>query len=821
MLMNINQLMYKLENPQVYTGREINAVHKPVENIRAGHFINVCLVFPDKYEIGMSHQGLIILYHLLNQMEHVNAERCFLPGKQSIETFKEHNVPLFSLESKTPLKNFHLVGFSLLSEMNYTNVLQVLDLAQIPLLSRDRENDNPFPLIAAGGISAVNPEPLRDFIDLFGIGDGEEIFPDIIRILEEGIQNRLTREELLDHMDNIPGIYVPSLHPPVKSGRFYVPDLEPGTVKKRVTKNLGDTTNENSWIVPLANVVFNRLTVEIARGCPQNCRFCQAKSYYAPYRPRSIEKSSSHITAGLKATGFESFSLSSLSAGDYPDLPELLESIPGIIPPGVSFSLPSLRPSTLSDHLLATVALFKRTGITIVPEAGTQRLRNVINKDVTDEEIFAAVEMALRNRWQKIKLYFMLGLPTETMEDIDGIVRIITGMHAMARAAKQKIKIHASFSSFVPKPQTPLQWAKRQSLDDLFKKTKYLKDQLKTISHRYLKLDFHDPRGGIVETIMTRGDYRTGELLLEAFEKGEVFSAWDHDFNFPVWEKLIEGTVYREFLSEFSLDEALPWDFLQVNFKKEYLKEEYCNALKAVPTPSCDSMECKTCGGCLYKMKRKNMSDRQEQQKEPTAAAKPLNNVSFNKIRIFYEKTGDFIFFSHLSIVKYIERLIRRTGIVFKCTEGFTPRIKITTLPALPVFAAGKNEVAEVYLDASYPENRIMVLLNQSAAPAGFTFKGVRICNPTPALPRDIHFLGFEFHNRDVRHLIDEITSLLGESDAINYSENHLALTIDYANQGQERFAKIYKHIDPEKKYTMNLTRTMVRFKSEGKLSNE
>ncbi|NIM14482.1 MAG: TIGR03960 family B12-binding radical SAM protein [Candidatus Aminicenantes bacterium] len=824
-MINIDEFIFKLENPQVYTGREINVARKEISPGRMDDFIHVCLVFPDKYEIGMSHYGLIILYHLLNNMKHVNAERCFLPGKPSIQAFKQYSVPLFSLENKIPLKNFDIIGFSLLAEMNYTNVLQVLDLAGIPLRTRERRET--FPIIAAGGISTVNPEPLREFIDVFGIGDGEALFPDIIEVVSEAKEKKLSRNDVLKRLDAIESLYVPFLYPPVKRGRFYVPDLESGKIKKRVIKTIEDFPEHDRVIVPLVNVVFNRLNVEIARGCPQNCRFCQAKSYYAPYRSRPLEQNIRQIAHGLRETGFGAFSLSTLSTGDYPDLQELLELIPDVIAlaPGVKFSLSSLRPSTLSHQLLSTIALFKRTGITIVPEAGTQRLRNVINKNVTDEEIFQAVELTLRNKWQKIKIYFMLGLPNETMEDIDGIVRLIRKMVEMSRGARQKIKIHASFSPFVPKPQTPLQWAPRENFDNILEKARHIKEQLRPIK-RFLDLDFHIPYNSVVETLLARGDYRVGELLLAAFQKGEIFSAWDQDFNFPVWEGLMHGSDhdYDVFLQEIPMDEPLPWDFLEVNFRKEYLQEEYCKALAGEPTPTCGEMACNDCKGCIYGMKRREplaaevLNQKIRELKQEIAALQGKSPgpepAAYNKIRIFYEKTGDFIFFSQLSMMQYIERLIRRAGIAFKCSKGFTPRIKISSLPALPVFAAGLEEVVELFVDVSLKENEILDLLNKSALPEGFKFKNVIVCNDVPPLSRDIHLIGYEIIVKELPQRIHEISQYLEDTDFASYSGDRLILKIDYSNRGQERFTSIYRAIDPEKKNTRYLTRTHVRFKS-------
>jgi radical SAM family uncharacterized protein/radical SAM-linked protein len=809
----MKEFLFKLENPQVYTGREINAVRKPFTHDQ----INVCLIFPDKYEIGMSHYGLILLYHTLNKLEKVNAERCFLPGKASIKTFKTHQVPLFSLENKIPLKKFDIVGFSLLSEMNYTNVLQVLDLAEIPLRSRDRQDV--FPVIAAGGISVVNPEPLRKFIDVFGIGDGEILFPDIITAVKEAKEKKIAREMLLNQLDKIESLYVPDLYPPVKKGRFYVPNLETGAIKKRVMKKMENSIPGDRVIVPLGNVVFDRLNVEIARGCPKNCRFCQAKSYYAPYRFAPLEKNLRYIEVGLKETGYETFSLSTLSTGDYPYLDELLQLIPHVISlPGITLSLSSLRPSTLSNHILSTIAMFKRTGITIVAEAGTQRLRNVINKDVTDEEIFQAVELALRYKWQKIKLYFMLGLPTETCEDIEGIIQMVQQILEMAKKARQKVKLHTSFASFVPKAQTPLQWAKREDLKELSERIKYIKANLSGI--RPLDLDIHVPHNSIVETILARGDYRVGELLLQAFEKGQIFSAWDAEFHFPVWTELIKNSVYEEFLSEYSLDETLPWDFLEINYKKEYMKREYRNALSAVPTPTCAQRQCKDCSGCIYSTKQpikvppltREMTQFIENRN--IDKIKSSSDIVFNKIRLFYEKTGDFVFFSQLTMMKYIERLIRKSGIIFKCTEGFTPRIKITSLPPLPVFAQGLEEIVELFIDASLKESEILERLTRSAAPEGLKFKSVLECNDSPPLSRDIHFIGYELIVKDIQQHIDNISQYLEETDFTSFSGNRLILTIDYSKQGQERFAKIYKTIDPERQRTRYLTRTHVKFKN-------
>ncbi len=822
--MTINEFIYKLANPQVYTGKEINVIHKiPTENS-----INICLVFPDTYEIGMSHDGIKILYHMLNQLPDVIAERCFLPEKASIQVFKEHNFPLFSLETKRPLKTFDLIGFSLLTEMTYTNVLQVLDLAQIPIRREHREQREQtgehFPIIAAGGISAVNPEPLRDFIDIFALGDGEILFPEIITVLSEVKNKTLNRNNALSLFDEVKGIYVPSLSPLEKKGRFYIPQVKTGKKRKQVSLTLrtADAIPGHKVIVPITNVVFNRLTVEIARGCPQNCRFCQAKAYYSPYRAQSLPDTVAAITGGIRETGFENFSLSSLSSGDYPRLEELLQLIPRVITPGTSFSVPSLRPSTLSEDLLSTLALFRRTGITIVPEAGSERLRRVINKNVTDEEIFKAVELALRFNWQKLKLYFMIGLPTETMEDIEVIIQLIRKIKEAASEAGKKIHIHASFSSFVPKPHTPLQWAARENIKTLFEKIDYLRKHLQAI--KFLDLDIHPPQKGLIETILTRGDYRVGDLLQKAFEAGEIFSAWDVDFHYPEWRRLMDESEneWESFLEEIDPAEPLPWDFFEVNYNKEYLLKEYENAGAAVLTPSCAEMECSECRGCFYGFKREKTASKVAGQTAVVPAAPVAETekeaVGFNKIRIFYEKKGDFTFFSHLSMISYVERLIRRAGIVYKCSEGFHPRIKMVSLPALPVFATGLEEVVEIFADRGLSAEEMLVRLKRAADASceGFTFKKVVLAEGLRSLAKDIHFLQFEIEVPGLaqdKEKNEAVEKFLGEEDAISWTGDKLVLTMDYAQGGQERFAAIYRVIDPGKRYTVGLTRTRVIFK--------
>lgn len=797
---NLNSFITRLNNPQVYSGLEINVIKKEFNKKK----INVCLIFPDKYEIGMSHQGLKILYHLLGEIEDVNVERCFLPDRESIEIFRSEKVPLFSIENKVDLKEFDLIGFSVLSELNFTNILQVLDLAAIPLKSSKR--DSSFPLIAAGGISAAsNPEPLRDFIDIFSVGDGEEIFPEIIDVIRE----KKTSGKIVNKASsfkNIGGLYIPSLYSLKKENDFFFPDIKKGEIKRRFLKKLKNPFEKSSLIVPVTDVVFNRLETEIARGCPQNCRFCQAKAYYSPYRLKSPENIEEEITWSLKKTGFESFSLSSLSSGDHPYFGEILENTLKMERQCLSVSIPSLRPSTLTGEILLTLSRFRKTGITIVPEAGSERLRRVINKDVNDDEIISAVRTALKYGWQRIKLYFMIGLPTETEEDLEELVLLVDKIVDEAKRTGKNLKIHISFSPFVPKPHTVFQWAGRVSISEIYSKIDFLKERLKR--YRNIDLDFHKPEKGVVETILTRGDHRVGDLILEAFQSGEIFSAWDSDFNYSAWVPLIKKHGLEVFLKEIKTSENLPWDFITFNYKNEYLKNEYKKAINEEQTPSCTDMNCSDCNGCNFKYRKIKLSGKSKKAK--VSLPDRIEPV-YNRVRLFYQKTGKFTWLSHLSMMKYIERLLRKSGIRFRCTEGFHPRIKMSSLHPIPVFAQGFDEVVELFIEDSFDPGKIIDRL--SGNNAGLVFNRAEMSNDKKKLNKDIKYIIYKMETDNININKDEILKNLDENDRIIHKPGFIELIIDYSDRGPEKFARIYRIIDPDRKYLTGLTRKEIVYK--------
>jgi len=799
--MNAQELIARLQNPQAYIGREINSCRDGFDK----NNINICLVFPDTYAIGMSHSGLKILYHLLNGMDGVHAERAFLPEPENLAVFMESGVTLFSLENRIALKEFDLIGFSLASELNFTNVLQVLALSGLPLLSAQRQQG--FPLVGAGGIAVANPEPLRAIIDFFAFGDGEVIFPDLIAMMKRARENKRQRQEILRSFAELEGVYVPSLYPLKKVGHFLVPDLGGRNIRKRICPDLNWLQAETREIVPICEVVFNRLNVEIARGCPQNCRFCQAKSYYAPFRARDLEHTEDFVGKALARTGFESFSLSSLSSGDYPYLRELLARIPALVQPDISFSIPSLRPSTLTEELLVTLARFRKTGLTIVPEAGSERLRRVLNKHVTDAEIFQALDFAWQHRWQKIKMYFMLGLPGETMDDIAAIAALLEQILARSRSRRAVVTIHVSFSTFVPKPHTPLQWAGRDDVSVLEEKVAYLKNRLKR--HKNLNLDFHSLQLGIVETILARGDARVGDLLLQVFSEGEILTAWDAHFHFSVWEKWIRASAAGDdFLAAFPLATVFPWDFIQLNFTRDYLAAEYGRALSAQVTAECSLQDCAACAGCFFAKKAYSVS-----APVPVAAVAPPLPLRYRRLRIHYQKKGDLRYLSHLAMMQYLERLLRKSGLLFKYSEGFHPRIKMASLPPLPVGAQGFAEVVEVFVAGDLGETEIAACLNNGQKDLRFD----KACFVTDdkSLFRDLHVIELRFVWPPEAGKREDLGDYLLAGEHVTYGENDLELIMDYSQQGQERFARIYKLLDPERKWTANLSRTAVRFKNE------
>lgn len=605
-----DEILLNIEKPARYIGNEVNMVVKDPESVD----IRYAMCFPDVYDIGMSHLGIQIIYDLLNKRDDVYCERVYSPWVDLDKIMREKNIPLFALESQDSVKDFDFIGITLQYEMCYTNILQLLDLSQVTLLSKDRGEDEP--IVMGGGPCSYNPEPVADFFDIFYMGEGETEFYHLLDLYKENKKNGGTRKEFLEMAAEIPCMYVPAFYDVTYNEDCTIKEMVPnnphakGGVRKDIVLDFDKVEYPEKPLVPFIKVTQDRCVLEVQRGCIRECRFCQAGSVYKPLREKSLEKLKYLATTMLKATGQEEISLSSLSTSDYSHLKELIDFlIEECKSRHINISLPSLRIDAFSLDVMSKVQDVKKSSITFAPEAGTQRMRNVINKGLTEEDILNGCEQAFKGGWNKVKLYFMLGQPTETNDDVDGIMDLCEKIAELyyetvpKEKRNGKCQITASTSFFVPKPFTPFQWAPMCTSKVFLDKARRVNDKLKTLLNRKsIKYHWHESDISVLEGLLARGDRKLAKTILYVYEKGGIYDAWSEFHNEELWQEAIKETnidVDFYVTRERKEDEIFPWDFIDTGVTKNFLLREWHNAHNETVTPNC-RMKCSGCGAASF-----------------------------------------------------------------------------------------------------------------------------------------------------------------------------------------------------------------------------
>ena len=602
-------ILLKLDKPARYIGNEINCIMKDKKDIT----IRFAMCFPDVYEIGMSHLGIQILYDMFNRHDDVWCERVYSPWHDLDKVMREQQIPLFALESQDPIKDFDFLGITIQYEMCYTNILQVLDLSQIPLLAKERTEDDP--IVIGGGPCTYNPEPIAPFFDIIYVGEGETVYFDLLETYKKAKASGRSKQEFLLEAAHIPGLYVPSLYEPKYHDDGTIKAFNPldsnipKTIKRQVVMDLSDTYYPKSPVVPFIKATQDRVVLEIQRGCIRGCRFCQAGMVYRPIRERSVEFLKEYAKAMLENTGHDEISLSSLSSSDYSKLPELIDYlIEECRKKHVNISLPSLRIDAFSLDVMNKVQDVKKSSLTFAPEAGSQRLRDVINKGLTEEMILTGAKTAFDGGWTNVKLYFMLGHPSETTEDQKGIAHLAEEIakkyYEIPKSERNgKCQINVSTSFFVPKPFTPLQWATMCTKEEFINRAHTVKNEIRAqLNQKSIKYNWHEADVTVLEGVLARGDRRLAEVILNAYNNGALYDAWSESFNNELWMKAFkDASVDPDFYTTRmrAIDEIFPWDFIDTGINKSFLQREWQRAMSAEVTSNCRE-KCVGCGMAIY-----------------------------------------------------------------------------------------------------------------------------------------------------------------------------------------------------------------------------
>lgn len=687
--------------PGRYIGKELNESVKKLDDL----LLHGCLVFPDLYEIGMSHQGIQILYHLLNNEPSIYAERAFCPDIDTEKLLQARGERLSTLETSTPLASLDFVGITLPHELCYTNILTILNSAGIEFLTEKRSENEP--IILGGGACAFNPEPVADFFDAILLGDGEEGVIEIVQRLTKAKKDNLSRAQKLRILSTIESVYVPS-HISFTYG-------ENGSIKtisssseqqlpitKRVLPSIETYDHLLSPLVPNTRIVHDRLGIEIARGCTRGCRFCQAGITYRPVRERSVEQILDIAERSIESSGFEELALLSLSTGDYSCMSDLLpELMKRYSKKQVSVSLPSMRVGTLTPEMMDEIRQVRKTGFTLAPEAGSDRLRSVINKGITENDLLETAENAFTLGWNHIKLYFMIGLPTETDEDIQAIAELAKKIIQIgAKRGRGRSKVTISVGTFVPKPHTPFQWAGQLSLDQSREKINQLK---RILPKKGIKLKWQDPEQSYLEGVFSRGDRKLSELIIKAWEKGARLDSWSDHFNFQRWCEVAEdcGIEPAAYLQERGKKEIFPWSHLDTGVDVDFLDLEHQKSLTQTYTPDCRYHGCQQCGLCDFETieplvfeSGSSYYDRTDSRSFSEISSKSGSDSKFRYL-VSYERLGPISYLGHLDFLQVIFRSLRRAKIETAFSQGFNPSPKISFGPAMPV---GTESLCEIFI---------------------------------------------------------------------------------------------------------------------------